>query len=470
MSVAFPLAPLRAPLTDAERQALRSTLQELLLWQRELRKWPAFREAPDATPVVSLYAQGGLCGCAGVSEGPPAERLLRAFVQALGDGRFGGLGPEARAELRCEVSYARAVTTVELAQADDLMEVGTHGLAVASSGHPVTLLPDVAVDNSLDAEGMLATLERKGGTPRAEWPDGGLYLFETDRVVARPDGPFELLDDPTEAAATWLARRVDADGRVTFGMNLRTGEQHQLSPMFHGRAAILVRALFSQRNGRGAAVRARRWLEAELRRALAGLPVAQFPEEPALIAGTLALAALAGIELTDALHTYAKRPETLAVPWHAAQVVAALGKHAPSELWQACQRQLEVEPWAPWTALAAKARADGETLARAAAALIDAVPEHGPHVGGVGPGSVPELARTAATVEALQELDSPEARAACARARTFLLKHQIHGERCVRAANPLLVHGAFPQTPVHDYLQIDVAAHALLALSGAPAR
>jgi AMMECR1 protein len=462
---AFPLTPLHGPLSAAERVALRGTLQALLLWQRELRKWPAFPEAPDATPIISLYAKGALCGCAGVSDGSPAERIFRAFVQALGDGRFGGLGSEARAELRCQISYALHVTPIERERARESIEVGTHGLAIASSGRPVTLLPDVAGDNSLDAEGMLATLERKGGTPRAEWPEGGLYLFETDNVTARPHGTPELTEGPIDAAAMWLARRVDADGRVTFGINPRTAEAHQLSPMFHGRAAILVRALFSQKNGRGAAMRARRWLETELSRALAGQGVEQFPEEPALIAGTLALASLSGVELTDALHAYAKHPETLAVPWHAAQVVAALGKHAPSELWSACQRNLDAEPWAPWTAIAAKARGDSHTLERAAAALIAAVPEHGPHVGGVGPGSVPELARTAATVEALAGLDSPEARAACTRARAFLLKHQIHGDRCAKAADPTLVHGAFPQTPVHDFLQIDVTGHALLALS-----
>jgi hypothetical protein len=61
-------------------------------------------------------------------------------------------------------------------------------------------------------------------------------------------------------------------------------------------------------------------------------------------------------------------------------------------------------------------------------------------------------------------LDSAEARAACTRARAFLLKHQVHGDRCAKAADPEQVHGAFPQTPVHDFLQIDVTGHALLAL------
>jgi hypothetical protein len=466
MNRAFPLLPLRAALPDAERESLRSTLQELLLWQRDLRKWPTLAHAPDATPIVSLYAHGALCGSAGVSEGPPGERVVRAFVLALGNGPLAALGREGRAELRCQLSYAHAVRAVSPDRVAELLEVGTHGLAVATRGRPVTLLPDVARDDSLDAEGMLQALERKSETLRAAWPKDGLYLFETQSVLVRPIELPALERNPITAAAAWLAERVDPGGRVTFGVNPRTAEKHRKSPMFHGRAAILVRALLSQRVGRSAAMRARRWLEVELVRALAGHPVEQFPSDPALVAGTLALAVMSGIELSDALKSYATRPEVLAVPWHAAQVVAALGKRAPDALWQACKRHLEVEPWAPWTALAAKARGDGATFARATEALIAAVPEHGPHIGGVGPNSVPELARTAATVEALLTVDSAAARSARARARSFLLQHQMNGHHCMLTAEPELVHGAFPQTPVHDYLQIDVTGHALLALVG----
>ncbi|HEY3254459.1 MAG TPA: AMMECR1 domain-containing protein, partial [Polyangiaceae bacterium] len=146
MSRAFPLALLGSPLPEAERESLRYTLRELLLWQRDLRKWPAIPRAPDATAIVSLYAQGALCGCAGVSEGPPAERILRAFVQALGDSRFGGLGPRARGELRCQLSYARAARPVFPDHVVEVLEAGMHGLAVALPGRPVTLLPDVARD------------------------------------------------------------------------------------------------------------------------------------------------------------------------------------------------------------------------------------------------------------------------------------------------------------------------------------
>ena len=466
MSSAFPLSPLGSPLTAAERASLQQTLRALLLWQRDLRNWPALPSAPEATPIVSMYARGGLCGCAGMSKGAPGERVARAFVQALGDDRSSGLSREGRAGLRCRLSYARAVRSVSLASVPELLEVGTHGVALALPDRPVTLLPDVARDNSLDAEGMLETLERKGETKRAAWPKDGLYLFETDTVLARMTETPELEPNPIAAAANWLAARVDAKGQVTFGMSPRTGEQHRKSDMFHGRTAILVRALLAQRVGRDAATRARRWLGVELVRALAGHPVEQFPSQPALVAGTLALAVMSGIELHDALLAYAVRPEVLAVPWHAAQVVAALGTRAPEALWLACKRHLEVEPWAPWTALAAKARADSQTFARVTAALIDSVPERGPHVGGVGPNSVPELARTAVTVEALLAADSAAARAARARARGFLLEQQINGGSCIAASDPELVHGAFPQTPVHDYLQIDVTGHALLALVG----
>ena len=461
----FPLTPLAAPLSPSARAQLREGLQALLRWQRDLQDWPASFAAPDATPIVSLYARGALCGCAGVSEGAPAERVQRAFVQALGDGRFGGLGKAARSELRAQISYASRVEAIELEDAHEQIEVGTHGLALAGQDRPITLLPDVATDNSHDAAGLLDTLEKKGSRSRNEWPQGGLYRFETETVVARQNPAPELSEDPLEAAASWLARRVDAEGRVTFGIEPRTAQQRQLSPMFHGRSAILVRALFAQGNSRGAAVKARRWLESELKHALAGQEVAQFPKQPALIAGTLALASLCGVELTDALHAYARHPETLTVPWHAAQVVAAFGERAPNDLWQICRRNLEAEPWAPWTAIAARARGDTETLARAVRALIAAVRERGPHTGGVGPGSVPEIARTAATVEALHGLDTREARAARALARSFMLKHQIHGDRCAKTPDPLLVHGAFPQTPVHDFLQIDVTGHALMALS-----
>ncbi|HEY4159540.1 MAG TPA: AMMECR1 domain-containing protein [Polyangiaceae bacterium] len=466
MSPAFPLAELPAPIDSAQRQTLRSGLRQLLEWQRDLSAWPKLDTAPDATPIVSLYVRGRLCGCAGMSDGQPAERLARAFVQALGDGRFGGISGEARGELVCQVSYVRSAEAIPLEGATDLIEVGSHGLAlVPSTGMPATLLPDVAGEHQLDAAGLLEALEHKSGLPRAEWPRDGLFTFQSEHVSASLAPEPELARDPLEAAAGFLERQVDADGHMWFGFTPRTGERVDESPMLHGRIAVAVRALLSQSAGRGAAVRARRWLGAELVEGLRGQKVRGFPEDPAMVAGTLALSALAGLDVQGPLLAWAARPELATNPWHAAQVVAALGARAPAALWEACVRDIEARPWAPWTLLAAHARGDTATLARCAELLIEAVRAHAPHRGGVGPGAVPELARTAATVEALRVVDSSRARSACELARDFLRKHQLFAERSLTARDPSLVHGAFPQSPVHDFLQIDVTGHALLALA-----
>jgi hypothetical protein len=149
-----------------------------------------------------------------------------------------------------------------------------------------------------------------------------------------------------------------------------------------------------------------------------------------------------------------------AVSWHAAQVVAALGADAPREIWDICVRDLDQQPWAPWTAIAARARGDRATLARATRTLASSIPHRGPHAGGAAVGAVPEVALTALVAEALS--GSPHA-AALRAARGFLRRAQIHATRR-GALDPSLSHGAFPLSPVADGLRCDVTAHALLAL------
>jgi hypothetical protein len=88
-----------------------------------------------------------------------------------------------------------------------------------------------------------------------------------------------------------------------------------------------------------------------------------------------------------------------------------------------------------------------------------------PHLGGVGP-SVPETARTAAVVEALAPVArTPDEHAAVALAREFLLRQQLSGASYAMTPEPAWVSGAFPVSPIVHFLQIDVTAHALLALA-----
>jgi hypothetical protein len=237
--------------------------------------------------------------------------------------------------------------------------------------------------------------------------------------------------------------------------------------MAHGRAAVLVQALAAHGGHEAVVARARSWLGAEIRAALRGRRVEGWPDDPASAAGTLALATLAGIDLDAELAAYAREHEAAVgrTPWHAAQVIAAIGNGAPRPLWAACVSDLEQRPWAPWTAIAAARLGDRATLQRVGRALADAIRTRAPHRGGASITPVPETALTAVAVEALALVRAPWARAAAARGREFLLSLQLTSERLYAALDPEVARGAFPASPVADVLRADVTGHALLALS-----
>ena len=348
MSAEFPLRALPAPLTAEERADVKTALRTLLAWQVELTRWALPARVPDATPIVSLYLDGRLVGCSGTTEGEPPVRLARAFVQALGDMRFGGVPDAARGRVAAQVSYAHSPRRLAPANAAAELEVGTHGLALVAKNAQGSLLPDVAREHGLFPEEFLDALADKARLSRNEWPDDGLFAFETSRVVARAVELPPRAADPKAAAALWLGARVGESG-VDFGFDPATGQGIGEPPMFHGRVANLIRALFTQSAARGAAVRAKRWLEGELARGLAGDSRVKLPDSLPLLAGTLALAVLADIDCTDKLEELARAPELAVSPWHAAQVVTALGPRAPASLYRAVVERLDDEPYAPWS-------------------------------------------------------------------------------------------------------------------------
>lgn len=468
-----PIPALARPLSASERRELTQALARLLRWQRDLRAWPPAARAPAGTPIVSLYLDGTLRGCTGMSEGPPRERLARAFLQALADGRFGGVALADRGRLIAQVAYPIDVEHVTLARVETRLAPGVHGLVLSRRGEPPTvLLPDVARTYELDAAGFLQAMEHKVGLERAEWGPHRLYTFATETALARPAAsrivPARARLEPADAAIDWLAGLVAADGSVAFGIDPWSGERHAEGVMSHGRAAVVVQALASHSRGRAAAKRAHAWLEREIRRGLGG-GLATFPREVPLVAGTLALARLAGIDCVAPLREIAVSPGLRAAPWHAAQVVCALGVEAPRELYGVCVNALENEPRAPWTALAARALGDHATHARVARTLAAWVPLEGPHAGGVGVGTLPEVALSALVVEALAGAKQRGPRAARARALAFILSQQYRAHVPPDITDPSLAIGAFPLTPVHAHLRGDVTAHAVLALASVQA-
>jgi hypothetical protein len=184
-----------------------------------------------------------------------------------------------------------------------------------------------------------------------------------------------------------------------------------------------------------------------------------------VVGGTLALARMAGIDVMQELAEAARAEHLRRAPWHAAQVVAAMGRDAPEGLWRSCVDHLAREPWAPWTLVAARARGDGEVIASSAQALARSIRRVAPHPGGCSAAEVPETAVTALVVEALDGLPDPDAREAVALGRAFLRRQLLVGDRIPPSLDVELARGAFAASPVVvDLLRCDVAGHAFSAL------
>jgi AMMECR1 domain-containing protein len=456
---------LRHALSAEERRAIKADLEALLVWQTDLAVWRKPKSSVDAQPYVALYGKGKLHGCFGADGGPPNERFARAFLNALEDKRFGLIPREVRPYLTAEVSYVRRVKEVDLRRLEASFELGRHGLGVSRpQGMAVILLPNVARDNGFRARGMLEALVKKArlADPLAE----RFFSFETERIVARLGKRQPKRETAQDAAARWLARLVESDGSVLFGIEARTGAALRSGEMHHARVAAAIQALDAHGGYASKVGLARRKLARDAEEALAGARVEGWPEQPARVAGTLAHLVRAGVDVKNALLAMAASRELVQVPWHAAQVATALENEAPQALLDACVADLAAHPWAPWTVLALARRPyPGDALSRSVDALVASLRKDAPHRGGVSRSGVPETALTALTVEALRSVRvTGPVRAAIGRGEAFIRSWQVDPEGAPAAFDLEASSGAFLGSPISSGLRADVTGHALLAL------
>jgi hypothetical protein len=460
---AFPWPCLeRAPDPD-QRRAVLVALRALLVWQQSLAAWPSFPgNLPEALPIVSIYVGGKTRGCMGSLDGSPGQRLARSFLEALHDRRFPTLDGKERARACVVASYLLDPRRVALPDVENELEPGTHGLACVPAHEPPALLhPSVAVEHELDASGMLRTLARKANRgDSASWrADDTFYLFCTHEFVVRPDA--ETLLDARGAAVRCLEGWIDSDGSMAFALDARSGQSEPVGTMHHGRAAVGLCGLARQSPDSRKLSPARAWLAREIESALSGRAVRGWPDAPDLVAGTLALSHLAGAWRLSPEHD-----ALLGVrdPWHAAQVVTALGSRAPRAL-----VDLALAPraeWSPWSLKAALLSGTTEGLDMRVEDLLRHVRTTAVFTGGVG-APVAEIARTAATVEALLDVPpTPAVERAAAAARAFLLRWQWRRDRLPWLADG--ADGGFPVAPNRSRSQVDTLGHALSALPTEP--
>jgi AMMECR1 domain-containing protein len=462
------VAARRGPLQATERVAWERYLRGLLKWQVDLRAFPRFRGVapPRAAAFVSVAAGGILRGSVGTEEGGAVDCVARAFLAATNDARFTPVAPHERAELSAQVSFVHHVEEIARGDVAERFESGVHGVAAVEPGAtPVLILPDALAAAGIAAVRVHAALVHKnGGTAFSQYAKW--FLFHATRAVARPY--VKPRDDaPVDAAAAWLAGLIQRDGSVVYAVDGRTTEGTRIGAAHHARAAVAIAALARHEGFPDHVRRARRRLEADIAAALAGHAVPGWPERVDHVAGTLALACLAGVRVDEPLVHMAAREDVRASEWHAPQVVAALGARAPAELWEACKARLAVHPWAPWTAIAARAIGDRGTFERCAPPLVASVPAEAPHAGGVrwpGAAGGGEIALSAIVAEALAPSRAPESRRAVRAALAFVRGWQFCDATTPVTVDPRTAQGAFPGAPGDANLRVDVTGHALGAL------
>jgi uncharacterized protein len=127
---------------------------------------------------VTLEVYGKLRGCIGVIE--PREPLRESIVHcaqsaAFHDPRFPLLRAEELSDLAIEISVLSELFPIALQQ----IQIGKHGLLVATENQRGLLLPQVATEHKLSREEFLEETCHKAGLPRAAWraPQTQIYAF-----------------------------------------------------------------------------------------------------------------------------------------------------------------------------------------------------------------------------------------------------------------------------------------------------
>ncbi len=142
---------------------------------------------------VSLKRQGRLRGCCGFlgTPAPLQEALTHAALRtATEDPRLPRVSPSELAFLDLEVWLLANMRPMrECGEArKNAIEIGRHGLQIARGQARGLLLPGVATDHQLDAEGFLEQVSIKAGLPPTAWKEDDTQLFTFEGLAL--GGPF----------------------------------------------------------------------------------------------------------------------------------------------------------------------------------------------------------------------------------------------------------------------------------------
>jgi AmmeMemoRadiSam system protein B/AmmeMemoRadiSam system protein A len=231
-----PVAPDRPELSEAEQRAM----FEAAGWQvaAAVCGWPATalqEQLPEIAgkPVlgafVSLKRAKQLRACCGSMGGQMllAEAVQQAAVRAAKDDpRFPPIQPEELDRLHMDVWLLWNMEPVpgQGQERRNGFQIGKHGLQVIRGENRGLLLPGVAVEHHLDADGFLEQVCWKAGLPAEAWKDPSTSLLRFEGYAI--SGPFPLeVRHPVQAGRFYPATPAEIDRELDALLGTPTGSE-----------------------------------------------------------------------------------------------------------------------------------------------------------------------------------------------------------------------------------------------------
>ncbi len=135
------------------------------------------REKAGVFVTINTHPSRRLRGCIGhpYPDSPLIEALIDSAVSACSrDPRFPDVKPDELDHLLVEVTVLSPPEVIKVARPADYVnqiEIGRHGLIVRKGPYQGLLLPQVAVEQSWEAEDFLSHTCHKAGLPMTAWID-----------------------------------------------------------------------------------------------------------------------------------------------------------------------------------------------------------------------------------------------------------------------------------------------------------
>lgn len=156
-----------------------------------------FEDKSGAFVTINLHPIAELRGCIGYPQPffPLIKTIEKAAEGAAEDPRFPRLQPDELDRVTVEVSLLTPPTLIDVKKPRETpkhVAIGVDGLSVAQGGYRGLLLPQVAVENHLDAADFLSEACMKAGLLPDAWLDPAtrVYKFQAEVFAEmEPRGP-----------------------------------------------------------------------------------------------------------------------------------------------------------------------------------------------------------------------------------------------------------------------------------------